>query len=515
MASDRMPAWRKTGRRATRVHFEGLTQSALIEFPGYDNRGQQQGKIVGCIAGPAVETNISGGRVFQGQIIAVQDGYYEHWVAQTYGDYSEERVIPFHFCNAPAPDCTSHTAYRNPLHIDVFRILTVDQTLGLKWLSEEDKARLRDHPVVIGGAPASGTGDLPGPAPGAPSPPTGVVPDNAPRGGLAGIAGLAKALGEGDGRGGDTDGDSRSERGDGKKDKKRRRTDSRERSQKRKSEKGESSSDSEDLRKELDKKKPLEPKLSALDLSSLEKRRKKKKKKKSKDKKKKERYTPSTSSSTDSLFHSAALPKGMERLRRVHQQEPGKIASLSLQRLQELVLQTQGRGSASVQVERFPPVALGYVMNVFLVAHSMQEVGVRTVRELRTLATCIDLLCQNDPLRCLDVLVQRVKALEVAHQQGSWNQASQLELVLSDGQSAVFRPELKAAQAEVKEEMKLSQGPSRRLRWRPWNEDQGVADQTNPEGDKGGDQPPVNTPPKGGRKGKGKGKGKKGKRQRW
>ena len=110
-----------------------------------------------------------------------------------------------------------------------------------------------------------------------------------------------------------------------------------------------------------------------------------------------------------------------------------------------------------------------------------------------------DLLCQNDPLRCLDVLVQRVKALEVAHQQGSWNQASQLELVLSDGQSAVFRPELKAAQAEVKEEMKLSQGPSRRLRWRSWNEDQGVADQSNPEGDKGGDQPPVNDRKEGGK----------------
>ena len=142
MASDRMPAWRKTGRKATKAHFEGLTQSALIEFPGYDNRGQQQGLIVGCIAGPAVETNISGGRVFQGQIIAVQDGYYEYWVAQTYGDYSTERVTPFHFCNVPARDYTSHTAYRSPLHIDVFRILTVDQALGLKWLGEEDKDRL-------------------------------------------------------------------------------------------------------------------------------------------------------------------------------------------------------------------------------------------------------------------------------------------------------------------------------------------------------------------------------------
>lgn len=510
MASDRMPAWRKTGRKATKAHFEGLTQSALIEFPGYDNRGQQQGLIVGCIAGPAVESNISGGRVFQGQIIAVQDGYYEYWVAETYGDYSPERVIPFHFCNVPARDCTSHTAYRSPLHIDVFRVLTVDQTLGLKWLSEEDKDRLRNHPVVVAGAPVSVTGGLPGHASGAPAPPTGAV-DKTPQGGLAGIAGLAKALGEGDGRVSDADRDSHAgERGDAKKDKKRRKTDSKERSQEREPEKDETSS--EDLRKALNKKQPLEPKLSALDLGSLE-RRRKKKKKKSRDKKKKERYSPSTSSSTDSLFHSAALPKGMERLRRVHQQEPGKIASLSLQRLQELVLQTQGRGSASDQVEKFPPVALGYVMNVFLVAHPMQEVGVRTVRELRTLATCIDFLCQNDPLRCLDVLVQRVKALEVAHQQGSWNQASQLELVLADGQSAVFRPELKAAQAEVREDMKLSQGPSRRLRWRSWNEDPGVAEQSKSEGDKGGDQPPVNAPPKGGRKGKGKGK--KGRRQRW
>ena len=348
---------------------------------------------------------------------------------------------------------------------------------------------------MVAGAPASGTGGLPGPAPHYQS---GVV-DKTPQGGLAGIAGLVQALGEGDGRVRDPDRDSHAgERGDVKKDKKRRKTDSKERSQERQLEKDDETS-SDDLRKALNKKQPLEPMLSALDLSSLERRRKKKKKKTSKDKKKKERYSPSMSSSTDSLFHPAALPKGMERLRRVHQQEPGKIASLLLQRLQELVLQTQGRGSASDQVEKFPPVALGYVMNVFLVAHPMQQVGVWTVRELATLATCIDFLCQNGPLRCQDVLVQRVKALEVAHQHGSWNQASQLELVL-----AVFWRELRS--------VKLSQGPSRRLRWRPWNEDPGVAEQSKPEGDKGGDQAPVNAPPKGGRKGKGKGK--KGRRQR-
>ena len=80
--------------------------------------------------------------------------------------------------------------------------------------------------------------------------------------------------------------------------------------------------------------------------------------------------------------------------------------------------------------------------------------------------------------------------------------------MLEDDQSAVFRPELKAAQSEVKEDWKIQKGPFRPPRqsawgtnWAPTNE--GI------EGKGDGDtkdSPPTNQPKGGGKKGKGKGK---------
>ena len=78
-----------------------------------------------------------------------------------------------------------------------------------------------------------------------------------------------------------------------------------------------------------------------------------------------ESSSPSTSSS-GSLFHSAALPKGLERLRRVHQKYPGKIASLSLLRMRELVAMTLGRGTAEESENPLPAVATPYLIQVLL-----------------------------------------------------------------------------------------------------------------------------------------------------
>ena len=144
------------------------------------------------------------------------------------------------------------------------------------------------------------------------------------------------------------------------------------------------------------------------------------------------------------------------------------------------------------------------------------DVPIRTMRELRTVAAVIDYVVNNDPLRALDVLVQRFKALELSHEQQSWAQASQLELILSDQTSAVFRQEVKAAQAEVKSNWQLEAGPQRPQRWhpqQPWSGAAQAGTSVQKEGSpaQSDDKPPLNTSPQ-----KGKGKGKKGKnRRRW
>ena len=244
-----------------------------------------------------------------------------------------------------------------------------------------------------------------------------------------------------------------------------------------------------------------------LELMTVNAHDKKKKSKKSKKDDKSDESRSSSSGSDDSVFRVAALPKGVERLRKIH---PGRLASLTLLRLQELLQTALGGGSAAEQ-NKLPAVARAYLHQIYLQAHGREALGVRNVKEMITLATAIDLICGNDGLRALDVLVQRLKALEVAQSQGGWTQASQLELIMTTDQTAVFRQKLRAAQQEVKADWDLQRDPRRR----PWGGHQGWTE-ISPGADASkdnADKPPDNTP-RPGKGNKGKGKGKKGKR-RW
>eukprot|EP00973_Karenia_brevis_P058396 8132496-Karenia_brevis.AAC.1 len=55
--------------------------------------------------------------------------------------------------------------------------------------------------------------------------------------------------------------------------------------------------------------------------------------------------------------------------------------------------------------------------------------SLRTKRELVTLAESIDPLVIGKEAQTEDLLVQRSKAVEAAHQDGNWNRAKHLELI--------------------------------------------------------------------------------------
>ena len=516
MSVDRLSPWRRTGRKASDEHYAKLQTMSLVEFPGYDNLGNHQGKVLACLSN---EEEVHEGKLFMGHVLAVEDGYYEYWVNETFGKYQVDRLIPFHFCAKPIARCGVDTRYRSPIHVDVYRLVKYEQLDKLQWLTQDDWTHIRANPLVISlGADAGVAGT---PAVPAAAPKAGAKKDRPDevRSGRAGIEGLAQALGAGeplrpaDARGDETSRSSEEEQKHKKKKEKKRK-------KARKRSAPDFAADEGDLREAINQRAPKEPRLSALDLSSLNKggTKKKKKKNKSKDKSEDDRRSssPSTSSS-GSLFHSAALPKGLERLRRVHQKYPGKIASLSLLRMRELVAMTLGRGTAEESENPLPAVATPYLIQVLFSRYPAGEVPIRTMRELRTVAAVIDLVVSNDPLRALDVLVQRFKALELAHEQQSWAQASQLELILSDQTSAVFRQEVTAAQAEVKSNWQLEAGPQRSQRWRahqPWVGSAQGSTSAQKEGSPGqsDDKPPLNTAPVN----KGKGKGKKGRgKRRW
>jgi hypothetical protein len=53
----------------------------------------------------------------------------------------------------------------------------------------------------------------------------------------------------------------------------------------------------------------------------------------------------------------------------------------------------------------------------------------RMVRELRTLCCAVDLIISGQGLMAADVLVQRMKSLEQAHQEGSWRHSDATEII--------------------------------------------------------------------------------------
>ena len=200
----------------------------------------------------------------------------------------------------------------------------------------------------------------------------------------------------------------------------------------------------------------------------------------------------------------------------MHERRPGLLANMTLQRYQEILNRSTGGEAINVTEVTLPAVARAYLARVYFQRHHPSMLGVRTSREMQTLATLIDYLCQNDPLRALDVAIQRQKALELQYIQGNWIQAQQLELLTLDEDRSYFKQELKAAQSEVKSEARLT-----RDSWMPRREwTRGRDYEKGPAVD--ADRPPRNdgssekeAPYKGKRGSKGKGKFRKGRGKRW
>ena len=194
-----LPTWRKTGRKANARHFEGLEVGAYIEFVGYNDQNRQQGRILGCLAETEPCHSRERGMAAQVHVLAIEDEYFEYWHNQTFGEYDVRLLTPVHFCEVPIASCQGQTRYRNPLHVDVFRVLSLEDTATLGWLTDVHRSRF-DGPGSPG---AGGAGDGAGLGAGAVAATPGAGGQGQERGagvepGAPGIAGLAAALGDRD-----------------------------------------------------------------------------------------------------------------------------------------------------------------------------------------------------------------------------------------------------------------------------------------------------------------------------
>eukprot|EP00438_Fugacium_kawagutii_P002557 Skav209850 [mRNA] locus=scaffold1684:51014:51871:+ [translate_table: standard] len=181
--------WRRTGRKAKEEHFLGLGAHVVLEVSLYDDKWMLQGRGIVQLDERAAEDTHGEGQTWKGRFLAIEDDYYEWWVGNTYPYTS----LPFHFCSKQAHNCKEQTYYREPIHVDVFRLLPEDSYLSLGWLTDLKKTEAQRRcyvPVVPGEiAPGPSGGDAAG-GHGA-----GIPREVEER--RAGLDGLAAALGSG------------------------------------------------------------------------------------------------------------------------------------------------------------------------------------------------------------------------------------------------------------------------------------------------------------------------------
>ncbi|CAK0793322.1 unnamed protein product, partial [Prorocentrum cordatum] len=132
----------------------------------------------------------------------------------------------------------------------------------------------------------------------------------------------------------------------------------------------------------------------------------------------------------------AAVPRDLATkrafCRRMAAASPGRLTELSLQQMADFLGSQEG-GAA---VDATGPIALRYLLTIYLPQHPVKEIGVQTCRELRTLAEAVDLLMQGKAAHACDLIV-----LQVATTDGSWAAAKWLELIPPRDEPTAIRSE--------------------------------------------------------------------------
>ena len=134
-----------------------------------------------------------------------------------------------------------------------------------------------------------------------------------------------------------------------------------------------------------------------------------------------------------------------------HQKHPGRLAEGWFEVMTEAV----GERLEGFSAAQPRAVAVAWLLTVYLNQHSAKDLGPRTMRELRTLCHTLDLLVQGKVAEAMDVLAQRVKALERAQADGHWDAAQWMELIPTGAVQLIPRRESRQALREAEEESKL------------------------------------------------------------
>jgi hypothetical protein len=183
--------------------------------------------------------------------------------------------------------------------------------------------------------------------------------------------------------------------------------------------------------------------------TSEESKKGKKKKKKRSDK---NDSSDSDSSSSGQVFRGALSENKIRKLATRH---PGRLFEHGITSMGKYLRPLDGGEGASDQ-ERMIPTATRYLTTVLSQSRSgSAALGVRSQRELRTLAEASDALASGELGKCGDLLMQRFKAVEEATDAGGWEVARHLELIPEQKVSIVSDQEREMASSKEVKRSKL------------------------------------------------------------
>eukprot|EP00971_Amphidinium_carterae_P280837 5575480-Amphidinium_carterae.2 len=136
------------------------------------------------------------------------------------------------------------------------------------------------------------------------------------------------------------------------------------------------------------------------------------------------------------------------RPQKVARSSPGKLAHSYLKEMHRQSHVSLGLGPKDET--EFPRVASFFLTTVLTRRLPNLTQNMRSWREAQTLAGILDCLSAGEVCQAMDIVTQRMKALELAASQGHWQQARWLELLGTDTAGALQPSEVRVAQRREK-----------------------------------------------------------------
>ena len=336
------------GHLAQKTAMETMEGGRVVEYECYDSEWRPQGR--GTIQ---LEKWDEPERwLLTGRHGPSSDGYYSHYVKEV-----GESNFLFHICDGEAKKCKVKKIrgdHRELIHIDRWRLMTPETMIGTGYLADWGKQLGMDL------LEQKASEALPKPA----------------EAGTGLDAALALAAKGGDGPG---------ERDEKKKKRVRSPSVEREGGRRRSPVRKEKSASMDDFLAEKVRERKKER-----DASDSKKKRKKKTKSKVKKRKSSSREGSTSSSSGSSSFHCSPA-RGGKDLWRLAQKKPGQLTRLALNEMTRYLADRQEAGDMDLMGPKWKGQrVLAYLNQIMLVTHPPSKIGIRTVRELQTLAISLD-----------------------------------------------------------------------------------------------------------------------------